>query len=427
VSLVISKGRLIDPANSVDKVQDIFIHDGFIVALGKAPGWFEEQERLDVKGCIVCPGLIDLRARLREPGLEHKATMASETLAAARAGITTLCVPPDTNPVVDTPAMVQMIQQRAWQLGKTFVHPMGALTTGLKGETLSDMGSLADAGCVGVSNGVQSIESTLIMRRAMQYAATFELTVFLYPHDPWLRGNGVVHEGAVSTRLGLPAVPLAAEVVGVARDLALVETTGARSHFCNLSSARAVEMIADARERGLPVTADVAAHYLHLTDQDVEGFDTNYHVQPPLRSDSDRDALRHAIANGTVQAICSDHQPHETEAKLTPFSESEPGISALETLLPLTLDLVNEGHINLVTAIASLTSNPASILGIEAGQLSVGATADLCVIDPNTEWTLQSDDIRSMGRNTPFIGRNFKGRIERVFIGGNEITTSGES
>ena len=338
MSLVISKGRVIDPANSIDSVQDIFVHDGFVVGLGKPPEWFKEEKRIEVKGKIVCPGLVDLRARLREPGLEHKATMASETRAAARSGITTMCVPPDTNPVIDTPAMVQMIQQRAWQLGSTFVHPMGALTVNLEGETLADMGSLAKAGCVGVGNGTRPIRSTLIMRRAMQYASTFDLTVFLYPQDPWLQGNGVVHEGAVSTRLGLPAVPLAAEVVGVARDLALVETTGARSHFCNLSSARAVEMIDGARKQGLPVSADVAAHYLHLTDTDVGGFDTNYHVQPPLRSKADRDALRKAVGRGTVQVICSDHQPHETEAKLTPFSESEPGISALETLLPLTLD-----------------------------------------------------------------------------------------
>jgi dihydroorotase len=422
VTLVISKGRLIDPGNSIDAVQDIFIHDGFIVALGKPPEWFKEKKRIEAKGKIVCPGLIDLRARLREPGLEHKATMASETLAAARAGITTLCVPPDTIPVIDTPAMVQMIQQRAWQLGNAFVHPLGALTINLAGETLADMGSLAEAGCVGVSNGTRPIESTLIMRRAMQYASTFDLTVFLYPQDSWLQGNGVVHEGAVSTRLGLPAVPLAAEVVGVARDLALVETTGARSHFCNISSARAVEMIGAARKRGLPVTSDVAAHYLHLTDADVEGFDTNYHVQPPLRSEADRDALCKAVGNGTVQAICSDHQPHETEAKLTPFSESEPGMSALETLLPLTLDLVDQGRLDLVTAIASLTSNPASILGIEAGHLSVGATADLCIINPKKKWTLELEQITSMGKNTPFIGKNFKGCIEQVFIGGNEVT-----
>jgi dihydroorotase len=427
VSLVISKGRLVDPANSVDTVQDIFIHDGFIVGLGKPPEWFKENKRIDAKGKIVCPGLIDLRARLREPGLEHKATMASETLAAARAGITTLCVPPDTIPVIDTPAMVQMIQQRAWQLGNAFVHPLGALTINLAGEILADMGSLAEAGCVGVSNGTRPIESTMVMRRAMQYASTFDLTVFLYPQDSWLQGNGVVHEGAVSTRLGLPAVPLAAEVVGVARDLALVETTGARSHFCNISSARAVEMIGAARKRGLPVTSDVAAHYLHLTDADVEGFDTNYHVQPPLRSEADRDALCKAVGNGTVQAICSDHQPHETEAKLTPFSESEPGMSALETLLPLTLDLVDQGHLDLVTAIASLTSNPAAILGIEAGHLSVGATADLCIINLKKKWSLESEQITSMGKNTPFIGKKFKGCIEQVFIGGNEVTAEGSS
>jgi dihydroorotase len=218
---------------------------------------------------------------------------------------------------------------------------MGALTVGLEGQLLTDMASLADAGCVGISNAMQPVQNSLLMRRAMQYAATFNLTVFLYAQDPWLLGNGVVHEGIVSTRLGLPAVPEAAEIVGVARDLSLVETTGVKAHFCNLSSGRAVEMIAEAQDRDLPVTADVAAHYLHLCDRDIENFDTRFHVQPPLRTETDRDRLLDAVSAGVISAICSDHQPHELEAKLTPFGESAPGISGLETLLPLTLKLVH--------------------------------------------------------------------------------------
>jgi dihydroorotase len=420
--LKIQGGRLIDPASRMDAVQDLYIDStGFVSGVGKAPEGFKAERTLDARGQIVCPGLIDLRARLREPGLEHKATMESETRAAVSAGITTLCCPPDTWPVIDTPAMAQMIQSRAWRFGLAFVHPLGALTQGLEGKLLTDMAALEEAGCVGVSNALEPVTDTLVLRRAMEYAATFGLTVHLHAEDPWLRNTGCVHEGEVGTRLGLPGIPEAAETVVVARDLALIEQTGVRAHFCGLTSARAVAMVAEARKHGLPVTADVTAHHLHLSEHDIGFFNTQCHVRPPLRSTRDRDALRAALQSGVIGAICSDHQPHEPDAKLAPFAESEPGVSGLETLLPLTLRLVDEKLLSLPEAIALLTSKPAEILGIEAGTLAVGSTADLCLIDPRARWTLGAEQFVSRGRNSPFLGWEFTGRVTHTLVGGEVV------
>jgi len=418
----IQGGRVIDPANNVDSVKDVYIDSaGFIAAVGKAPDGFRTENTIDARGKIVCPGLIDLRARLREPGLEYKATMESETRAAVSGGITTLCCPPDSYPVIDTPAMAQMIQSRAWRFGLAFVHPLGALTQGLEGKLLTDMAALEEAGCVGVSNALEPITDTLVLRRAMEYAATFGLTVFLHAEDPWLRNTGCVHEGEVGTRLGLPGIPEAAETVVVARDLALIEQTGVHAHFCNLSSARAVAMVAEAQKHGLPVTADVTAHHLHLTEHDIGYFDTQCHVRPPLRSLRDRDALRAALKTGVIGTICSDHQPHEPDAKLAPFAESEPGISGLETLLPLTLRLVDDQLLTLSEAIALLTVKPAQILGVEAGHLGVGATADVCIFDPAAHWILTPDKLVSRGHNSPFLGWEFSGRVQYTLVGGEVV------
>jgi len=420
--LKIQGGRVIDPASGIDAVQDLYIDStGFIAALGKAPDGFKTERTLDASGRVVCPGLIDLRARLREPGLEHKATLESEARAAVAAGITTLCCPPDTWPVIDTPAMAQMIQSRAWRFGLAFVHPLGALTQGLEGKLLTDMAALEEAGCVGVSNALEPVTDTLVMRRAMEYAATFGLTVHLHAEDPWLRNTGCVHEGEVGTRLGLPGIPEAAETVAVARDLALIEQTGVRAHFGGLTSARAVAMVAEAQKHGLPVTADVTAHHLHLSEHDIGYFNTQCHVRPPLRSTRDRDMLRTALTSGVIAAICSDHQPHEPDAKLAPFAESEPGISGLETLLPLTLRLVEEKLLSLPDAIALLTSKPAEVLGLEAGTLTIGATADVCIFDPGRRWTLTADQLVSRGRNSPFLGWEFTGRVTHTLVGGEAV------
>lgn len=422
MSLVIRGGHLIDPANGIDDKRDVFIDErGFIAGIGRAPGDFKPRRTLDAAGKIVCPGLVDLRARLREPGLEYKATLESELRAAVAAGITTLCCPPDTDPVIETPAMAQMIQSRAWRFGLAFIHPLGALTQGLEGQRLSDMEALDEAGCVGFTNALQPIKDTLVMRRAMEYAASFDLTVFLHSEDPWLRNNGCVHEGEIGARLGLAGIPEAAETVGVARDLALIDRTGVRAHFCGLSTAAAVAMIADAQKRGLPVTADVTAHHLHLTEHDIGAFNTQCHVQPPLRSRSDREGLRQALQHGALSAICSDHQPHEPDAKLAPFADSAPGISALETLLPLALKLVDEKVLALSDAIALLTHRPADILGVDAGRLSVGETANVCIFDPKADWVLTEDVLVSRGRNTPFLGWKFRGRVTETVVGGELV------
>ncbi len=409
MKIVIRGGRVIDPANNIDQVRDLFVDDSRIVDSQLAGSDFTADQTIDATGKVVCPGLIDLQARLREPGEEHKATMQSELSAAVAGGVTSVCVPPDTNPVIDTPAMVHMVRQRGRRIEKARVYPLGALTAGLAGERLTDMAALREAGCTALSNGDHSIDNTLVMRRAMQYASTFDLTVFLTAVDPWLKGNGCVHEGEVSTRLGLPVVPEAAEVVALARELALIETTGARAHITQLSCARSVEKIREAKARGLNVTAAVSAHHLHLSEQDIGEFDTRCHVMPPLRSIADRDALREGLASGVIDAICSDHQPHGLDAKLAPFSESASGIAGLETLLSLTLKLVDEKVISLPNALGRITSQPARILGIDVGQLTPNAPADICIFDPDKQWQVDAMRLQSQGRNTPFDQQFLKG------------------
>ena len=384
----ITGGRVVDPAHGVDRETDLFIADGRIVAVGTPPDGFAPDRVLEVPGQVVCPGLVDLSASLREPGHEHKASIASEAAAAAASGVTTLCCPPDTDPV---------------------------------SERLSEMAALKAAGCAGVTNLLHPIRDTQLLRHAMAYAATFGLTVFLHPDEPWLRATGCVHEGEVSARLGLTGIPEVAETIAVARDLALIAHTGVRAHFCRLSTAAAVGLIAAARAKGLPVTADVCAHQLHLTEIDVSDFDSACHVMPPLRTQRDRDALRAAVADGTLDAVCSDHQPHEAEAKLAPLPETEPGISALETLLPLTLRLVDDGLVALPDALARLTSGPAAVLDSTAGTLLPGRAADVCIFDPDRPWQLDPNRLRSRGRNTPFAGWSFSPRVTHTLLGGELV------
>ncbi len=421
IKISVRNGRLLDPANSIDTHRDLHIANGCIAAVGDAPAGFSAERVLDARGQIVCPGLVDLCARLREPGLEHKATIASETAAAAAAGITSICCPPDTRPIIDTPAVAQLITQTAERVGKARVIPAGALTRRLNGEQISEMVALKQAGCAVLSQADRPIRSALVERRALEYAVTFGLTVFLHPEDQDLRDGGCAHEGSTSTRLGLPGIPVAAETVALARDLALAEQTGARVHFRGLSCARSSEMLAEARKRGLRVSADVGIHQLFLTEDDLEGFDSNCHVNPPLRATADRSGLRAAVARGDIEAICSDHQPHEEDAKLAPFPATEAGASALETLLPLTLRLVAEGVLDLPSAIARLTVGPAEILGISAGRLDVGAAADVCVFDPQTRWTVSRATLVSQGCNTPFLGRTLQGRVSWTLLAGRIV------
>ncbi|MEE9423077.1 MAG: dihydroorotase [Gammaproteobacteria bacterium] len=426
VKIKIQGGRLIDPANNIDQQTDLFIADGRVAGIASAPDDFRIDQTIDATGLIVIPGLIDLCARTREPGHEHKATIDSECRAAAAAGITTLVCPPDTNPVIDTPAVIELIRHRSKLAGAARILSLGALTRDLDGKHLSEMAALKTAGCVGVSNAGNPLVSTLVARRTFEYAATFGLTVFLCPNDHALADKGCIHEGQISTRLGLPGIPEAAETVAVARDLALIEQTGARAHFCRLTTQRAVRMVARAHYNGAPITADTAIPYLFLTDLDAGGFDPNYHLIPPLRSQTDRDGLRTGLADADLSALCSDHQPHEPDAKLAPFPATEPGISGLDSLLPLALRLVDEQCMQLPDLVARLTCGPASILNIPYGQLAQGATADICIFDPKETWQLNQDNINSRGKNTPFLDWEMTGRVRYTLRDGKLIYTASE-
>lgn len=419
--ILISGGRVIDPANKVDRIRNVYISGGKVIAFDKAPQGFNADIEIDARHHIVCPGLIDISARLREPGQEQKATIATESFAAASAGITTLCCPPDTQPVIDTPAVTEFIRLRAEAAGYARVVTLGALTQSLRGEQLSEMAALRKAGCVGVSNALKPLLNPLVQRRALEYAATFDFTVFLYPNDHWLANGGCAHEGRVATRLGLPGIPEAAETAAVARDLALIEQTGVRAHFCRLTTGRAARMVARAQYDGAPVTADVAIPYLYLSEVDISDFDSLCHLIPPLRTVEDRQQLRDAVQQGILSAICSDHQPHEPDAKLGPFPATEPGISGLDTLLPLSLRLAEDHSLELMDLLHRLTAGPARILGLPYGTLSIDAAADICIFDPSASWRLDNSTMRSNGHNTPFMGWEMKGRVTHTLLAGSIV------
>lgn len=417
----IQNGRLFDPANKLDGKQDLFIADGKIVGIKKEPDGFESDLQINAKDKTILPGLIDLCARLREPGAEYKATFQTECHAANSNGITTICCPPDTTPVIDTTAVVDLIHQRTRDANRTNVYPLAALTQGLKGEQLSEMDTLKRAGCIGVSNALAPIENTEVLRRAFEYARSCDLTVFFFAEDSALKNNGVVHEGAISTRLGLPPIPETAETVALSRALLLVEQTGVKAHFCRVSSARGVSLIKQAQDQGLPVTADAGICNLHLTDMDIADYNSNCHLQPPLRSERDRQGLIEGINNNVITAVCSDHQPHELDAKSAPFSLTESGASTIEHLLPLMLHLVNRKEIKLEQAITLLTSQPANILGIEKGTLTKESDADICIVDMDASISVDKDNLFSAGKNSPFKGWELPGQVSHTIYNGEVV------
>lgn len=422
MKLEILNGHLVDPANEIDRQTNIFIADGKIIAVDERPDAWQAERSIDAANKLVLPGLVELSACLREPGHEHKATIQSETLAASSSGITSLACLPTTDPVVDSPSQVELIDQLSRDGNRRCrVYVIGALTVGLQGECLSEMAALKTAGCVGVSNVLQPVKNSLVLRRAMEYASSQGLTIFAYPLDHQLANNGCIHEGPASSRLGLTGIPVAAETAALAFQLALIEELNVRTHFCRLSTRFAVSMIMRARRADLPVTADTGILHLFLTDEDMQDFDGLCHNVPPYRTRADRDGLREGAASGTLSAISTDHQPHEIEAKLAPFQSTEPGSSTLETLLPLLLQLVDEDVLTLSGAIQLVTQKPAEILGIDAGNLSVGARADLCIVDPKSEWMLDSKTMRSRGKNTPLLGKRLKGRVTHTFIDGKPV------
>ncbi|WP_373017527.1 dihydroorotase [Thiomicrorhabdus sp.] len=420
--LAINNGRIIDPSQNLDKVTNLYISRGRIVGISdEIPEGFTADQEIDATGKWILPGLVDLQARLGDPGNNYAGNIASETKAAVAGGVTSLCCPPDTSPVNDSQAVTELIQRRARQAATAFVMPIGALTQGLQGELLSGMYSLQQAGCVALSQANQPIQNPLTLKNALEYAVSHDLVVMLRCEDKKLKNNGVAHSGPVSSRLGLPAIPPSAETTALARDLLLVEEAGIRAHFSQLSCARSVEMIADAKKRGLPVTCDVAIHQLHLSEMDVLGFNSLFHVTPPLRSMQDKEALRMGLKTGVIDAVVSDHTPLEKDDKLLPFGESKPGISGLETLLPLLLKLVHENQLDLMTAVRSVTQTPASILGRNIGSLDKSNSADLCIVDPNATWTLEADKMQSEGKNSPFIGWEFTGMVEQTLFQGRPV------
>ncbi len=417
----IRNGRLIDPKNGIDTVQDIFIAKGKIAAIGKPPNEFQASRVIDAQSLIVCPGLVDLSVRLREPGLEYKATLESEMGATVAGGVTSIACPPDTDPPLDEPGLVEMLKHRAKSLNQAHVYPIGALTQGLKGERLTEMAELYDAGCVvfGQPDGLQP--NLRVLMQAMRYASTFDFSVWLRPQETSLTSDGVAHDGEVATRLGLPTVPVCAEIIAISNIILLTMETGVRVHLCRVSSAEGLAMIRAAKQQGLPITCDVTINHMHLSDMDIGFFDSNCHLMPPLRSSSDRSALRQGLMDGTVDAICSDHAPVDEDAKLLPFGQSEIGATGVELLLPLTLKWGTEMHIPLSNVLAKITSDPAQIMGIDAGHLSVGSAADICIFDPDCYWKVTPMALLSQGKNTPFMNMELPGSVKFTLVNGHIV------
>jgi dihydroorotase len=412
--LHIKNGRIVDPASGRDAAGDVFIVDGRISAEGG-----KADRVIDAKGLVVAPGFIDLSARLREPGYEYKATLESEMEAALAGGVTSLACPPDTDPPLDEPGLVDMLRRRAKALSRARVYPVGALTVKLQGEALTEMGQLAEAGCVAFSQANAPLADTQVLWRALQYAATFGYPVWLRPEDAWLARGGVAHDGEVATRLGLPGIPPFAETIALATVLELVRATRARVHVCRLSTAGGVELMRRAKQEGLPVTCDVAIHHVHLCDMDLGYFDSHCRLEPPLRSQRDRDALSRALAEGVIDCLCSDHTPVDEDGKHLPFGQAEPGATGLELLLPLALKWGEAHRLGLPATLARITTEPARILRAASGRLAAGAPADLAIFDPAAPLRVAPETLRSQGKNTPFLGYELAGRVRYTIVDGN--------
>ena len=420
MSLVIENARVIDPIQNLDAQRNIFIVSGKIVALGaQPPDGFVAKRTIDAKGLIACPGLIDLAARLREPGFEHRATLETEMEAAMAGGVTSLAVPPDTDPPLDEPGLVEMLCYRAKKLNRAHIYPIGALTLKLKGERLSEMAELAEAGCVAFSQANQPITNINVLMRAMQYAATFDYPVWLQPSDYYLSKSGVAHDALVASRFGLPGIPVQAETVALYTYLQLAKLTGARLHIARLSSASGLDLIRQARKEGVEVSCDVSINHLLLCDEDIGFFDTNCRLVPPLRGRVDRASLSAALKTGEIDAVCSDHSPLDDEDKQVPFSESVPGASSLELLLPLTLKWAQAENVDFSVALERITSAPARLIGIKkGGHLSLGARADICLFDPNGQTVVNRETLKSLGKNTPFLGQTLPGKVCYTLVEG---------
>ena len=423
MKLHIKNGRVIDPANKIDAQRDLYLDNGKVAAIGAAPAGFQADQTIDAGGLIVVPGLVDLSARLREPGYEYKATLESELQAAIHGGVTSLVCPPDTDPVLDEPGLVEMLRHRARTMNQAHVYPLGALTVGLKGQALTEMAELTDAGCVGFSQAEEPILDTTVLMRAMQYAQTFGYTVWLRAQDAHVGRSGIAHSGPIASRLGLSGVPVMAETIALYTIFELMRATGARVHLCRISSAAGVALVRAAKQEGLRLSCDVGAHHVHMTDTDIGFFDANARLTPPLRSQRDRDGLRQGLMDGTIDAICSDHTPVDDDEKLLPFGEASPGATGLELLLSLALKWADEAGKgdNLSLAIAKVSADAARVAGLPGGRLEAGAPADICIFDPEARWTVNAAALASQGKHTPFLGYELRGQVRHTIVAGQVV------
>ena len=429
--VLIQGGRVIDPASGLDAKADVALANGAVVAIQDIPADFLADVTIQAGGCLVLPGLVDLAVRLREPGNEHARMLESEMAAAMAGGVTSLVCQPDTDPVLDEPGLVEMLRFRAEKLEQARVYPLGALTRSLKGETLTEMAMLSDAGCVAFSQAEGMLGNTQVLQRAFQYATTFGYAVWLRPQDYFL-GQGVAASGALATRMGLSGVPVMAETIALHTIFELMRATGARVHLCRISSAAGVALVRQAKLDGLKVTCDVSINSLHLTDADIGYFDSRARLNPPLRQQRDRDALRAGLLDATIDALVSDHTPVDEDTKNLPFAESEPGATGLELLLSLAYKWHLDSGIDLVRAIAVVTDGPAQVLGAalgprlgRTGRLQVGGLADVCVFDPQAGWTVQADTLVSQGKHTPFSGYELPGRVRCTLVAGRVAYQAG--
>ena len=424
MSVLIKGGRVIDPASGLDAIADVAVADGRVVGIQTIPADFRPSQILEASACVVAPGLIDLAARLREPGHEHARMLESEMAAAVAGGVTRLVCPPDTDPVLDEPGLVEMLRFRSEKLSLARLHPLGALTRKLAGDTLTDMVELSEAGCVAFSQAELPLANTLVLQRAFQYASTFDFAVWLRAQDFYL-GRGVAASGALATRMGLSGVPVAAETIALHTIFELMRATGVRVHLCRLSSAAGVALVREAKREGLRLSCDVSINSLHLIDGDIGYFDSRARLNPPLRQQRDREALQAGLAEGTIDALVSDHTPVDEDAKALPFAESEAGATGLELLLSLSLKWGAQRGLSLAQSLAPICSGPAKVIGPSlgaqsegVGRVQVGALADLCVFDPAAAWTVGADSLRSQGKHTPFSGYELPGQVRYTLVGG---------
>ncbi|MGN6390717.1 MAG: dihydroorotase [Gemmatimonadales bacterium] len=425
--ILLRGGRVIDPSRGVDETADLLLQDGKVAAAGRGLGTPDGAEVLDASGMVVAPGLIDVHVHLREPGQEDLETVATGAMAAAAGGFSAICAMPNTDPVTDNQAAVGFIVSQAQRAGKARVYPIGAISLGQKGQQLAEFGELVGAGAVAVSDDGKPVVSSHLMRTALEYARTFGIPVADHCEDPTLAAGGAMHEGIVSTRLGLKGVPAAAEEIMVARDILLAELTGGHVHLCHMSTRGSVELIRRAKDKGLRVTAEACPHHFTLTHEACEGYDTNAKMNPPLREPEDREAVRQALKDGTIDVICTDHAPHHYDAKEREFDDAPNGIIGLETSLGLALtELVGGGLLDLRTLVLRMSTQPARIFNLPGGTLADGAAADVVVFDPAVEWTVDPNAFYSKSRNTPFGGRRLRGRAEATIVRGQVVYRRGD-